>query len=671
MRGKKRTASGRRKGSSPPWGRPPVAGGHGDKRHFHRFSYEAKRKSVRLYLEEGMPAEVVAKEVGTCKGTIFDWVRNYRLNGEEGLKPKPTVHRTLNAPTAVAAKITEIKKHNPSFGVRRISQILRRIFMLPASHETVRRTLHREKLIVPLKKKPQKNPQKPRFFERSTPNQMWQSDIFCFRLGGENAYLLGFIDDFSRYITGLGVYRSQTADNLLEVYRRARGEYRAPKEMLTDNGRQYTNWRGKTAFEKEMGKDRIHHFRSSPHHPQTLGKIERFWKSIWEEFLSRARFDSFESAQDRIAYWVKYYNHKRPHQGIGGMCPADRFFEIRKEVKEAIEKGIEANVQDLALRGKVQSPFYMVGRMGEKSVVISADRGQVKMQVEGEEERLIGGIGNDNDTGKGSEEAQKSVQRTGEGGSGFVGVELTAEAGGGVQEPWDSVGTAEQLGEGGARGDTEIAGAGIASGNGGAAAGDQVGAAAEYAGGGESGSEGRMNDEQTQRDGQVPGGSGGMGGETESGRSMPGDGDRHEPVLPVAGDGNGGYAGSVGTEVERGLERAGNAAEVEKTDGAEDRGEGGTTAETGEAAVATGGSGEAAGLKTGGELDGRKAMGGEDRPGAERPADGDGSSAATWGEPQDVLQEGKPGAVRPDGGTQGPGERATGDGGRPGEGAAP
>ena len=53
------------------------------------------------------------------------------------------------------------------------------------------------------RKKPVKNAAKPRFFERSRPNQLWQSDIMTFRLGGKNAYLIGYLDDYSRYITGL------------------------------------------------------------------------------------------------------------------------------------------------------------------------------------------------------------------------------------------------------------------------------------------------------------------------------------------------------------------------------------------------------------------------------------------------------------------------------------
>ncbi|SDP83814.1 integrase core domain-containing protein, partial [Desulforhopalus singaporensis] len=105
------------------------------------------------------------------------------------------------------------------------------------------------------------------------------------------------------------------------------------------------------------------HIRSRPHHPMTLGKIERFWKTILQEFLFRAQFDSFEDAQQRIAIWINYYNHRRPHQGIKGLCPADRYFEIQNELKKTLAKGVEENALELALRGRPRDPFYMVGRM--------------------------------------------------------------------------------------------------------------------------------------------------------------------------------------------------------------------------------------------------------------------------------------------------------------------
>ena len=84
----------------------------------------------------------------------------------------------------------------------------------------------------------------------------------------------------------------------------------------------------------------------------TLGKIERFWQTILAEFFAKARFVSLEDAQTRLQKWVQYYNFRRPHQGIGGLCPADRYFEIAHELRKTIEKGIEENVQELALRDR-------------------------------------------------------------------------------------------------------------------------------------------------------------------------------------------------------------------------------------------------------------------------------------------------------------------------------
>jgi len=353
-----------------------------------RYSFEFKSRAVSLYLEEGYPARFVAEEMGVSDALLYKWASRYRTYGDEGLKDQIRSWSQGRNCSGVKEKIVELKQQHPGFGSRRISDILKRFFLLRASTSTVHATLSKANLITPPKAKPKRNPGKPRFFERATPNQLWQSDICTFRLGGKNAYLLGFIDDYSRYITGLGLYRSQTAENLLEVYRLAMGEYGVCKEMLTDNGRQYTNWRGTTRFERELKKDKVRHVRSRPHHPMTLGKIERFWKTILDEFLFRAQFGSFEEARERISLWVKYYNHKRPHQGIGGLCPADRFFEIQHTLRKTLERGMQENMLELALRGRPRDPFYMVGRMGGQSVVIRAEKGKVKMLVDGQDKTL-------------------------------------------------------------------------------------------------------------------------------------------------------------------------------------------------------------------------------------------------------------------------------------------
>jgi transposase InsO family protein len=322
----------------------------GRQRHFIPADY--KLKVVKMHLEDGASQDIIAQQMGVAQSSMTRWVRLYRSGGVAALAEHPRKKQAGKIPEAVKKQIVALKQSEPHDGTHRISDLLRRMFFMKASHETVK-----------------------------GPHLMWQSDISIITWKKQSIYLIGFIDDFSRFITGLGLYMTQKADNVLETLRRAATDYTPPKEMLTDNGRQYTSWRGQAQFEKEMIRMQIKHIRSQPHHPQTQGKIERFWKTIKEEFFSRTLFDSFEDMQNRTKLWIQYYNFKRPHQGIGGLCPADRFYEVSHDVRKVVESGIAANVLQMALMGVPRKPCYLVGRMDDQSVTVMAEKGCLKLQV--------------------------------------------------------------------------------------------------------------------------------------------------------------------------------------------------------------------------------------------------------------------------------------------------
>ena len=398
-----------------------------------RYTFDEKLKAVRLFVQEGFPQRLVCRETGVSTSSLAEWVRDYRKEGEAGLRRKPAPQQGRRLAPAVLEKIVELKRTNRLFGVKKIADALRRWFFLQASPETVRKTLHEAQLMDPAAKA-RRNLTRPRFFERATPNQMWQSDLFTFRLGGKYAYIVAFMDDYSRYIVGFDLYRSPTAEAVIETYRVAVGEYHPPKEMLTDRGRQYTNWRGKSRFAVELTKDRVAHLVSRPQHPMTLGKVERFWATMWQEFLVRAQFDSFESARERLRLWVKYYNHRRPHQGIGGLCPADRYFEIHSEIKKTIQHGIQENLLELALRGQPKAPFYLVGRMDGQSVVLRAEKGKLKLSVN--EQEMSYDLEKGNDGGKTESETGAAHERGrahsgGESAGGPGNLDRAGETGGG------------------------------------------------------------------------------------------------------------------------------------------------------------------------------------------------------------------------------------------------
>jgi putative transposase len=150
-------------------------------------------------------------------------------------------------------------------------------------------------------------------------------------------YLVAFLDDHSRFVVGYGLHASQSTAVVLEVLRAVIAGFGTPEKVLTDNGTPYVTWRGKSAFKRECEKRGIEQIVASPHRPQKLGKVERFWGTLRCECVATAVFVDLGDARQRIGLFIDCYNFQRPHQGIDGLTPADRFFGAAAEVKRTLE----------------------------------------------------------------------------------------------------------------------------------------------------------------------------------------------------------------------------------------------------------------------------------------------------------------------------------------------
>jgi hypothetical protein len=166
---------------------------------------------------------------------------------------------------------------------------------------------------------------------------------------------------------------------VLEVFRAGLANYGPPEEILTDNGSQYVTWRGKSAFSKELEKRGIRQVVASPRRPQTLGKIERFWGTLWRECVEAAVFADLGDAQRRIGLFIDHYNFQRPHRGLDGLVPADRFFGAAPEVLQTLKARVTANALELARHGMPKAPFYLTGQVGGKPFSIHAEGERVFM----------------------------------------------------------------------------------------------------------------------------------------------------------------------------------------------------------------------------------------------------------------------------------------------------
>jgi len=334
----------------------------------------------------GLPAGDFAPLVGISKHSLYGWKKKFDQLGPGGLMdqarggPKGSRVHELTKRT-----ILMLKQANPEWGCQRISDMLLRGPALPASAAAVARVLH-EAGYQTEEVTTHPHPDKQRQFERAAPNELWQTDLFTFVLKRQNrrVYMVAFMDDNSRFITGYGIHASQSAALVLEVVRTAIVAHGTPQEMLTDNGSQYVTWRGTSAFHREMDKRGIKHIVAKPQRPQTLGKIERFWGTLWRECIETSVFLDLEDARRRIGHFIDYYNFQRPHQGIEGLVPADRFFGAASEVLATLRSRVAANALELARNGVPKAPFYVTGRIGERAFSVHAEGERMILKREGQ-----------------------------------------------------------------------------------------------------------------------------------------------------------------------------------------------------------------------------------------------------------------------------------------------
>jgi transposase InsO family protein len=345
------------------------------------FTGEAKLLILDVWEKSGLTALDFSTLVDISAHTLYCWRKKMEDEGPEGLFPRvrgPEPGSKVDAATRRA--IVMLRKAHPEYGCQRISDILYRGPGLGVSPTTVARVLEEEGLMEE-KTQAEPHPDKQRSFERAKPMQLWQSDLFTFVLKRQamRVHLVAFLDDHSRFVTGFGLASRASGEFVIEVVRSAIGAYGPPEEMLTDQGPQYHTWRGKSLFSKEMGKRGIRHIMARPRHPQTLGKVERFWGSLWRECLESAVFIDMEDARRRIAFYLDHYNFLRPHQSLDGLVPADRFFSAGSEVRKTLEARVAANALDLAKNGAPRKTFYLTGRVGDVGLSLHAEGEKVVM----------------------------------------------------------------------------------------------------------------------------------------------------------------------------------------------------------------------------------------------------------------------------------------------------
>ena len=360
---------------------------------------DERRMAVEAYQRSDMKLEVFARTWGVSPWTLRTWVTRYRREGPKGLetrargRPRGSRGFTTLAP-CVHEEIVRTKKRFPSFGLKKVRDFLARFQGVAVSTGTVARTLDAhaiERLPKHVARTKKKRPL-PRRFERALPSELWQTDITSFLLTRHSTrvYLVAFVDDFSRFIVSFGLSTQQRAELVIEALMDGVSRFGKPKEVLSDQGRQYFAWRGKSEFQKVLLREGIQHVVARAHHPETVGKCERLWETIGREFWERAKPQDLSDARERLAHFVAHYNFFRPHQGIGGLVPADRFFGAQEALRRAHEERLSACELDEAVREAPRKGVYLFGQIGDEQVALSGERGELVVHTSSGVKQRIG-----------------------------------------------------------------------------------------------------------------------------------------------------------------------------------------------------------------------------------------------------------------------------------------
>jgi len=184
----------------------------------------------------------------------------------------------------------------------------------------------------------------------SRPHQLWATDCSYLRVAGWGwYYLVTVLDDYSRYILAWRLQQDMTAASLIEVVQEAverTGMYEAPlrdrTSLLSDHGPGYLS----RSFAEYLGLVGIRHIVASPYHPQTNGKLERYHRTVKGQ-VSLVVHETPSALERTLGAFVDYYNHRRYHEGLGNVTPAD-VYEGRRE--EILKRRKEVKQRTLAAR---------------------------------------------------------------------------------------------------------------------------------------------------------------------------------------------------------------------------------------------------------------------------------------------------------------------------------
>ena len=295
-----------------------------------RYRASEKLEIIRLVEGSHLPTKRTLDKLGIPRTTFYRWYDRYLADGPEALEDRsPRPSRVWNRiPEPVREKIKELALQESELSPRELAVQFTDTEKYFVSEASVYRILKSYDLItspayVVLSAADE-------FRDKTTrPNQLWQTDFTYLKVIGWGwFYLSTILDDYSRYVIAWKLcttMKSGDVTDTLDLALQASGCDRATvvhkPRLLSDNGSSYIS----SELADWLEDQQMDHARGAPYHPQTQGKIERWHQTLKNRILLENYYLPGDLRQ-RIDAFVDHYNHRRYHESLQNLTPADVYF---------------------------------------------------------------------------------------------------------------------------------------------------------------------------------------------------------------------------------------------------------------------------------------------------------------------------------------------------------
>ena len=279
-------------------------------------------------LPDGTNLSAWCRQLGITRTTAYKWRARYRAGGIAGLDDRsrapehPFGRSSVEIEDAVVAARKQLAEEGLDHGPASVQSRLLTQGLEAPSESTIWRISVRRGLVIP---EPAKRPRVSyRRFARERPNECWQGDDTDYLLASrQEVRIINLLDDHSRLnVDSLAVPLCRS-ERVWQCFSRAIARHGVPAEFLNDNGRAYVSPPGQcpVLFQAHLVRLGVRQIRSSPFHPQTCGKVERFHQTQSRWLRAQPVAATVAELQEQLDCFRVIYNEHRPHRALARRTP--------------------------------------------------------------------------------------------------------------------------------------------------------------------------------------------------------------------------------------------------------------------------------------------------------------------------------------------------------------